>query len=154
MWRSFWKFPKIFPKFSLDHIAQDFFFCFWQNGDNSSQTFLKNKNHCYYYQVVVVTWEQDLGQPDRTVGGRTDGRTSTTKNSRSLPPHTQNATPFVHTICFAPSSHPAPPSLPRSRRLLLLLLAAHNRRRRRRRARKSLFFCLFTISSFFLNVSL
>jgi hypothetical protein len=102
--------------------------------------------------VVVVTWEQDLGQPDRTVGGRTDGRTSTTKNSRSLPPHTQNATPFVHTflLCtfFASRS-----SLSRCRRLLLLLLAAHNRRRRRR-ARKSLFFCLFTISSIFLNVSL
>jgi hypothetical protein len=66
------------------------------------------------YQVVVVTWEQDLGQPDRTVGGRTDGRTSTTKNSRSLPPHTQNATPFVHTflLCSFFASRPSlPPSL-------------------------------------------
>ncbi len=48
--------------------------------------------------VTDTHWEQDLGQSDRTVGGRTDGRTSTTNNSWSLPAHTKRNTIRVHLL--------------------------------------------------------
>jgi hypothetical protein len=90
-------------------LLRAFFFRFLQNGENSSQTFFFF-NHWCYYQVVVVTWEQDLGQPDRTVGGRTDGRTDVYDEEQSVAStaHTKRNTIRAHLLlCSFFASRPS-----------------------------------------------
>ncbi len=95
------------------------------------------------------TGPRAAGQDSRGTDGRTDVYDE--EQSVASTAHTKRNTIRAHlSALLLLRIPPLPPSLPRSCRLLLL--AAHNRRRRRRRrARKSLSFCLFTISSFFLK---